>query len=726
MRAIRDAGGALHTDPDQVLAIAIEFYEDLFTVEAVSDEISDAREQIWSAIHGRVTDDMRFHLMAPFTIDELRDDVHNLAPSSCPGDDGLTRGFFVTHWEILHIWLLRGCQDIFSSGCMPESMCTRLLSLIPKGGDTTRMRQWRPIILLSCNSTMRTRIARGTLWGCGRVESRVAEPGRAVMAFPHILLLTVITCWAQLEFSIAPACLAARTRPPYASPTTSSSPSLHELSADSLFPNGTGVTRGDFPEGFLFGAITSAMKHEGAEYRDNKSENIWDVYARKEDASMDGSLPGESGNNYDFYKLDHRLLTGLGMNSYRLSIAWSRMFPNGSGVVNEIAIAHYNEVIDDILSLGLTPMVTLWTQDHPQILEERYGGALSETFISDFANYAESCFKAFGDRVKYWITFDELNDWAGLAYSTDQNPPGRCTSNITGQGNSDYGVCAQGNSGTEPYIAAHHLLLAHAEAVDVYRTTYQPTQNGSIGFAIWFRWSEPLTDSAEDVMAAQRATDFLVGWVMDPIFFGDYPDSMRELVGARLPNFTAEQLQKLNGSLDFVGINIQTALYAFDTNFYLTQNEKCYYLDWQTNFTGYRDGVAIGKGDHDFAVPWCLRKTVEYMKDRYNNSPMFITQTGWGIFYYSFEESLEDDERVEFFETHYTELVKAIREGANVKGVYAWSLIDGFEFNLGRKLRVGIFDVDDDYNRYPRKSALWFKEMLASNSTTSSTATAAL
>ncbi|MCO5550170.1 hypothetical protein L7F22_032705 [Adiantum nelumboides] len=124
MRAIRDAGGALQTDPDQVLAVATEFYEDLFTAESLTDEILDAREQIWSTIHGRVTDDMRFHLMAPFTIDELRDAVHNLAPSSCPGDDGLSRGFFVTHWEILHIWLFRGCQDIFSSGCMPESMCT--------------------------------------------------------------------------------------------------------------------------------------------------------------------------------------------------------------------------------------------------------------------------------------------------------------------------------------------------------------------------------------------------------------------------------------------------------------------------------------------------------------------------------------------------------------------------------------------------------------------------
>ncbi|MCO5551279.1 hypothetical protein L7F22_004778 [Adiantum nelumboides] len=102
-----------------------------------------------SFTHSRVTEDMCYHLMAPFTMEELHDAVHMLAPSSCPGDDGLTRGFFVTHWELMHVWLLRGCQDIFTSGCMPPSMCSGLISLIPKGADTTRLRQWRPITLLS-------------------------------------------------------------------------------------------------------------------------------------------------------------------------------------------------------------------------------------------------------------------------------------------------------------------------------------------------------------------------------------------------------------------------------------------------------------------------------------------------------------------------------------------------------------------------------------------------
>eukprot|EP00250_Pteridium_aquilinum_P021665 c25193_g1_i2 orf=594-1838(-) len=413
------------------------------------------------------------------------------------------------------------------------------------------------------------------------------------------------------------------------------------------------------------------------------------------------------------------------MNSYRLSIAWPRIYPNGSGDVNELAIAHYNEVINDVLDQGLIPMVTLWTQDHPYILEDKYGGALNAQFITDFVNYADTCFKAFGDRIKLWLTFDEANDWSALGYSTTLNPPGRCTSGIVGQANASYGYCLTGNSGTEPYIVGHNMLLAHAEAVDLYRTKYQPSQNGSVGLALWFRWAEPLTNSSADMAAAQRATDFLVGWFLDPIFFGAYPDSMQEIVGSRLPNFTTEEMAKIQGSLDFIGLNIQTAIYVYDYDFYLTQSELCYYLDWKVNITGERNGEAIGQGDHDYAVPWAIRRTVEYVKDRYNNFPMYITQTGWGIYFNSIEDTLEDDERVEYYESHYDELSTAISEGANVKGVYAWSLIDGFEFNLGMGIRVGMYYVDDQYNRYPRKSALWFKEMLSQNSTTSARLAAA-
>ncbi|MCO5605319.1 hypothetical protein L7F22_059501 [Adiantum nelumboides] len=501
--------------------------------------------------------------------------------------------------------------------------------------------------------------------------------------------------------------------------STSMLPNLPVLSdfSSTLFPNGTNITRFDFPPGFLFGSITSSMKHEGAELVDGKSLNIWDEFARTvTGASSDGSIPGQCGNNYYRYAEDHQLVVDLGMNAYRMSIAWSRIYPNGSGEVNELAIAHYNEVINDVLDKGLELFVTLWTQDHPYQLETDYMGTLNGTFIEDFANYADTCFAAFGDRVKNWITFDEPNDWAGLGYATSQNPPGRCTSNID-----IYGVCSAGDSGTEPYITGHHLILAHAEAVSIYRNKYQEVQNGTIGIALWHRWFEPLTDSAADLAAAQRATDFLLGWFLDPILLGDYPDSMKEYAGSRLPVFTPDEIAKVNGSIDFLGLNVVTAFYVYDYNYYKDKypDVKSYYLDPQAATTGVKDGVPIGVGEHDYAVPWIMRKTLEYIKYRYNNFQTYITQTGWGMEFTSEADdtNIYDDQRVHFFETYYNELLNAIKEGANVKGVFAWALLDGFEFNLGLEVRVGIHYVDHNLNRFPRKSAEWFRLMLSDNST---------
>ncbi|KAH7420606.1 hypothetical protein KP509_13G014300 [Ceratopteris richardii] len=395
---------------------------------------------------------------------------------------------------------------------------------------------------------------------------------------------------------------------------------------DNLFPNGTGIVRADFPSDFLFGAITSAMKHEGAELEDGKSLNIWDQYARNvTGATLDGLIPGECGDSYHQYSEDHDLVAGLGMNAYRMSIAWSRIYPNSTHLVNDIAIEHYNKVIDDALEKGLEIFVTLWTQDHPHYIDETYMGPLNYTFVEDFVIYANTCFAAFGDRVKYWITFDEPNDYAGLGYATNQNPPGRCTTGIE-----NYGKCWEGDSGTEPYIVRHHLLLAHAETAHLYKTRYQESQNGSIGIALWHRWFEPLTNTSSDLAASQRATDFLLGWFLDPIFYGDYPASMKEYAGDGLPELSSEESAKVKGSVDFIGLNVITAFYVYEYDFYEEDypNTTCYYLDPKAAMTGERDNVSIGVGNHDYAVPWIIRKTLEYIKYKYHNFPSYITQTG--------------------------------------------------------------------------------------------------
>ncbi|MCO5563690.1 hypothetical protein L7F22_017337 [Adiantum nelumboides] len=490
----------------------------------------------------------------------------------------------------------------------------------------------------------------------------------------------------------------------------------HPQLVSSSFPNNTYLDRSSFPAGFVFGTLTLAVKHEGASA--GKVDSIWDSYARKDGAIQDGTLPGNAGDQYTRYVEDIEAMVSMGMDAFRFSLAWTRIFPDRLGSPSTEAIAHYNDLINKLVSHGIEPHVTLWAEDHPQALEDAYGGLLSPYFIDDFVAYANVCFAAFGDRVKYWISFDEPNDYVGLAYASTQSPPGRCTPGIV-----SYGTCTVGNSSTEPYLVAHNILLAHSAAAKLYKSTYKAAQGGYIGMALWFKWYEPLDSSnLTDLAAAKRAQDFSFGWFMDPLVTGNYPDTMQSTVGSRLPSFTEEEARDLRNSVDFLGINAVTAAYV-------TSGEvpnMGYFSDIMISTTAYRGDEVIGEGDSEYSVPWCFERIVNYIKNEYGDLPTYITETGWGIgFTESVELNLNDTERVEYFYSYYKTLSEVIRGGGNVRGVFAWSLIDGFEFFLGLKTRFGLIYVDEDMERYPRLSALWFQQLLTSNSTLSSPASMA-
>eukprot|EP00250_Pteridium_aquilinum_P018602 c24133_g1_i1 orf=421-2121(-) len=489
--------------------------------------------------------------------------------------------------------------------------------------------------------------------------------------------------------------------------------SLHDPGAalQAAFPNNTYIDRSFFPSNFIFGALTLAVKHEGSPAR--KAESIWDAYALLDGIVVDGTLPGNAGDEFTQYEGDIEAMSSMGMDAFRFSIAWTRIFPDQTGLPNAEAIDHYNAMIDLLIAKGIEPHVTLWAEDHPQALEDAYGGLLSPAFIDDFVKYANVCFVEFGDRVKYWVTFDEPNDYVGLAYASSQSPPGRCTPGVYLHGN-----CSLGDSSTEPYLVAHNILLAHAAAAKLYKATYKNDQGGYIGIALWFKWYEPLnvTDSI-DLAAAVRAQAFYFGWFMDPLVNGEYPQTMRDMLGPRLPSFTEEEASDLRQSLDFVGINAVTATYVTNGTS-LQDTYDGYFEDMRVAYTAYRDGVVIGEGDNERSVPWCLDKIVAYMREVYGNPPMYITETGWGITTAAtFEEALNDTERVEYFYSYYSTLSQAIRDGGDVRGVFAWSLIDGFEFFLGLKVRFGLLYVDEDMVRYPRLSAFWHQQLLLNNAT---------
>ncbi|PNT68819.1 hypothetical protein BRADI_3g45607v3, partial [Brachypodium distachyon] len=316
-------------------------------------------------------------------------------------------------------------------------------------------------------------------------------------------------------------------------------------------------TRCDFAQDFVFGAGTSAYQYEGAVAEDGRSPSDWDTFTHS------GKMPDKStgdiaADGYHKYKEDIKLIYETGLEAYRFSISWSRLIPNGRGAVNPKGLDYYNNIIDELVKRGIQTHITLHHIDLPQILEDEYGGWLSPRIIEDFTAYADVCFREFGDRVKYWTTVNEPNIGAIASYSIGHLPPGRCSD--------PFGItkCTVGNSSTEPYIAVHTTLLAHASVFKLYREKYKAEQKGVIGINIYSYWSYPFTNSTVDLEATQRSKDFMFGWILEPLVSGDYPEVMKNIVGSRLPSFTMVQSGLVKDSFDFFGINHYYSFYVSD------------------------------------------------------------------------------------------------------------------------------------------------------------------
>ncbi|KAK8464416.1 hypothetical protein PHAVU_011G202500 [Phaseolus vulgaris] len=398
----------------------------------------------------------------------------------------------------------------------------------------------------------------------------------------------------------------------------------------------------------------------------------------------------------------------MNMDAFRFSISWPRILPKGkvSGGVNKEGINYYNNLINELLAKGLKPFVTLFHWDLPQALEDEYDGFLSPNIVDDFKDYAELCFKEFGDRVKHWTTLNEPWTYSKFGYADAFFPPGRCS---TWQNLS----CTAGDSATEPYIVSHNQLLAHAAAVNVYKTKYQ----GLIGISLSCDWIVPLYDTELDQFAAERALDFIFGCFMEPLTIGEYPKSMQSLVGSRLPKFSADEVKLVRGSFDFIGINYYTSNYATDAP-ELSEARPSFLTDSLVILTSERNGTPICKVSSKllYVCPKGIHDLLLYIKTKYNNPLIYITENGIDEFNdqtLSLEEALADTSRIDYFHDHLYYLQSAIENGVNVKGYFAWSLTDSFGWSLGYTSRFGIIFVDyHNLKRYPKLSAIWFRDFL--------------
>ncbi|GAB2300182.1 hypothetical protein Dimus_034221 [Dionaea muscipula] len=486
----------------------------------------------------------------------------------------------------------------------------------------------------------------------------------------------------------------------------------------------SGLTKDDFPPDFIFGAGSAAYQYEGAAYEDGKGESIWDHFLHQyPDKVQDYSNGDVALDFYHKYKEDVQRLVHLGVNTFRFSMSWPRIVPTGkvSEGINEKGVEFYNNLIDELLANNITPFATIWHWDLPYALQAEYCGFLSPLVIEDFKNYADLLFKLFGDRVKHWTTVNEPNLSTKQGYNSGYFAPGRCSK---WEGN-----CTTGNSGFEPYVVVHHQLLCHAVTVNLYRTKYQPTQNGMIGFSIATDWNFAIDHKPASRQAAQRVNDFLTGWFLEPTVYGRYPKNMVEIVGDRLPKFTPEQSQLLKGSFDFVGLNYYTSNFVYETVSATTN--LSYTGDWgalQTQIS--HSGEAIGEEtclSWLYIYPQGIHDLLTYVKEKYGNPPIIITENGMADANnasLSLEEALNDTQRISYHKQHLEYLHKAIKEdGVNVLGYFVWSFLDDFEWYSGYTIRFGLHYVDfKTLERYPKASVSWFREEFFLKPNTSSAA----
>jgi len=454
----------------------------------------------------------------------------------------------------------------------------------------------------------------------------------------------------------------------------------------------------NFPNDFIWGTATSSYQIEGAASIEGKGPSIWDAFSSIPGKTSKGETGEIACDHFHKYKEDIQLMKQMGVKAYRFSISWPRVMPTGKDQVNEKGIQFYSDLIDELLKAGIEPWVTLYHWDLPLALQLEDDGWLGDSISDHFAVYADLCFDRFGDRVKHWITLNEPWVVAILGYGQGVFAPGRI-------------------SNSEPYLAGHHLILAHAKAVKVYRDKYS-YQNGTIGITNNCDWREPLTDSDEDKAAAERALEFFLAWFADPIYFGDYPKVMKERLGERLPDFSDDEKKMIKDSSDFFGLNHYTTMYA--AHDHGNANEQSVYgnggisedqevdlsLDDNWSFTAMNWAV----------VPWGCKKLLQWIDQRYNHPDIYITENGCAYPDVIKDGQVNDQNRVDYYHGYLTACHEAMAEGVALKGYFAWSFMDNFEWASGYDKRFGLHYVDfKTLERTPKKSAKWFAELIKNN-----------
>ena len=444
------------------------------------------------------------------------------------------------------------------------------------------------------------------------------------------------------------------------------------------------------PPGFLWGVATASYQIEGAATEDGRTPSIWDTFARVPGAVVNGDNGDVACDHYHRMPADVALMKSLGVDCYRFSVAWPRVQPGGRGPINPAGIGFYERLVDELLENGIAPWVTLYHWDLPQELEDAGGWPARDT-AHRFADYAALVFERLQDRVDTFTTLNEPWCSAVLGYHLGVHAPGR----------KDFDASL---------AATHHLLLGHGLAVQRLRSL--ETRPHTYGITLNMGTADPLGDTAEDRDAARRADGMGLRLYLDPLRHGAYPADVVEDLAAR-----GSALPVRDGDLDV----ISTPFDVLGVNFYFGQDFAGTDLEGNTRDAAGEPVVrAVAPDTPRTAMNWPItperftRLLVRLHHD-YPNLPMVITENG-AAFDDRPDESgfVADDDRTAYLAAHIAAVAAARDQGADVRGYFAWSLLDNFEWAEGYAKRFGIVHVDyETQQRTPKQSALWFRDTIA-------------
>ena len=439
-----------------------------------------------------------------------------------------------------------------------------------------------------------------------------------------------------------------------------------------------------FPKDFIFGVATAAYQIEGAVTEDGRGPSIWDTFSHTPGNVKNGDTGDVACEHYHRWNNDLNLIKSLGVDAYRFSIAWTRLYPSGKGALNAKGLSFYDRLIDGCLERGIRAFPTLYHWDLPQALADK-GGWANRGTADAFADYAATVMDHFGDRIDAVTTFNE--PW--------------CSSILSHL----YGIHAPGEKNLDGALAVvHGQHRAHGLAIQAMRASRESVP---LGIVLNAQCVIPATDSDEDIEAAERHEDFHNAMFFDPLFNGHYPASLIDALGDRLPENWQNDLNTIHQPLDYWGLNYYTPSYVADAG--IANNDF--------PATQAVDRAGVPRTDIGWEVDAStMSDLLIKLSDKYTLPPCYITENGAAYNHELKNERIADAPRTQYMQEHLAALLTAMENNVDVRGYFAWSLMDNYEWAEGYDMRFGLVHVDySTQKRTLKDSALWYKQFLESH-----------